>query len=138
LVSVDFFPESDDTGENAEQRNVRRARWGMLLLVVLALGVASIPGLQIVHLWLFYGTFRASTMIPTVLTLFWQKLNSRAVFVAILASMLLGAPVYALGAMLGNPHLSVLGSILVVVIGLATCVVWSRWRPRLPQPAAAS
>jgi SSS family transporter len=129
LVSVDFFPENSDTDEKIEQQNVRRARWGMLLLVVLALGVASIPGLQIVHLWLFYGTFRASTMIPTVLTLFWQKLNSRSVFVAILASMLLGAPVYALGAMLGNPHLSVLGSVLVVVIGLITCGLWSRWRP---------
>ncbi len=133
LVANDFFVQTKESEAEAERRSVSRARWGMGLLVVLALGVASIPGLQILHLWLFYGTFRASTMIPTVLTLFWQKLNSTAVFVAILAAMLLGAPVYALGNVLGNPHLSVGGSIAVVVIGLATCLLWSRGAPAVSE-----
>ena len=62
-------------------------------------------------------------MIPTALTIMWPRLNSKAVFLAILGSLLLGAPVYAAGAILKNPHLSVAGSIAVVVIGLAVCTV---------------
>ena len=100
------------------------ARVSMLVTAVIGLGIASIPNLQIVHLFLFYGTWRASTMIPTVLSLYWDRLNSKAVFTAILASLTFGAPIYAAGALLKNPHLSVLGSILVLLIGLGTCVVW--------------
>ena len=65
-------------------------------------------------------------MIPTVLSLFWGKLNSKAVFAAILASLVFGAPVYAAGAILKNPHLSVTGSMLVVLIGLGVCVIGSK------------
>lgn len=111
LASVDFM-----------EAGVSTARLSMLVLVGLAVGIAFIPGLTIVHLFLFYGTWRASTMIPTVLTLYWPRLNSRAVFVAILASLLLGAPVYAAGTVVGNPHLSVAGSLMVVFIGLTVCV----------------
>ena len=100
------------------------ARVSMLVTAVIGLGIASIPNLQIVHLFLFYGTWRASTMIPTVLSLYWDRLNSKAVFTAILTSLTLGAPIYAAGALLKNPHLSVLGSLLVLLIGLGTCVVW--------------
>ena len=100
------------------------ARVSMLVTAVIGLGIALIPNLQIVHLFLFYGTWRASTMIPTVLSLYWDRLNSRAVFTAILASLTVGAPIYAAGALLKNPHLSVLGSILVLLIGLGTCVIW--------------
>ena len=68
-------------------------------------------------------------MIPTVLSLFWGKLNSNVVFAAILASLVFGAPVYAAGAILKNPHLSVTGSILVVLIGLGICVIGSKLSP---------
>ena len=98
----------------------------MLATAAIGLGIACIPGLQIVHLFLFYGTWRASTMIPTVLSLFWSRLNSNAVFAEILGSLLLGAPIYAAGAMFQNPHLSVAGSLLVVLIGFGVCVGWPK------------
>ena len=106
----------------------------MLLTAAVGLSIAYIPKLQIVHLFLFYGTWRASTMIPTVLSLFWGRLNSDAVFAAILASLILGAPVYAAGAILKNPHLSVAGSLMVVFIGFGVCVLWSKLNP-VEQPA---
>ncbi len=105
------------------------ARVSMLITAAIGFGIASIPNLQVVHLFLFYGTWRASTMIPTILSLYWDRLNSKAVFAAILASLTLGAPVYAAGAVLENPHLSVLGSLLVLLIGFGTCVVWSMVAP---------
>jgi SSS family transporter len=127
-VDLDQRPSNDPTDEH-DPRRVSIARLGMFITAGLGLAIAFIPRLQIVHLFLFYGTWRASTMIPTVLSLSWDRINSRAVFAAILASLMFGAPVYALGTLLNNPHLSVSGSILVVIIGLTTCVVWSMLRP---------
>ena len=72
---------------------------------------------------------RASTMIPTVLSLFWDKVNSRSVFTAILLSLVLGAPLYAAGKLLKNPHLSVAGPLLVITIGLCVCGIWNKKSP---------
>lgn len=68
-------------------------------------------------------------MIPTILSLYWEKLNSKAVFAAILASLIFGAPVYAAGSLLNNPHLSVAGSLLVLGIGWSTCMIWTAIAP---------
>ena len=130
IVSVDIDPgSSNDPRDEHDPKRVSIARWGMFATAMLGLLIAFIPRLQIVHLFLFYGTWRASTMIPTTLSLFTKRLNSKAVFAAILGSLIFGAPVYAAGTLLNQPHLSVLGSLAVVVIGLATCVVWSALRP---------
>ena len=82
LASIDLLGETgNETSEAAQdRRQVRIARISMLVLAALGLSIALIPGLTVVHLFLFYGTWRASTMIPTVLTLYWKRLHSRAVF----------------------------------------------------------
>jgi urea-proton symporter len=130
IVSVDIDPgSSNDPHDEHDSKRVSVARWGMFATAMLGLLIAFIPGLQIVHLFLFYGTWRASTMIPTTLSLFATRLNSKAVFAAILGSLIFGAPVYATGTLLNQPHLSVIGSLAVIVIGLVTCVVWSALRP---------
>ena len=131
LATVDLAGRSNSHGDDDahDVGKVAIARFGMLGTAMVGLAIASIPGLQIVHLFLFYGTWRASTMIPTVLSLFWSKLNSQSVFAAILASLIFGAPMYAAGAFLKNPHLSVTGSLLVVLIGFAVCTIWSKLSP---------
>lgn len=94
----------------------------MLVAAVIGYSIAMIPNLKILHLFLFYGTLRASTLIPTVLTLYWPRLQSKAVFYAVMGSLIFGAPVLALGTYLGDPHLSVAGSLLVIAIGLGVCI----------------
>lgn len=126
MVSVDLAGKTDAEKYN-QQPTV--ARIGMVVAATVGLAIACIPRIQILHLFLFYGTWRASTMIPTVLTLFWPRVNSRSVFAAILLSLIFGAPIYAAGAYLKRPHISVTGSLLVVAIGFVTCVVWSLLKP---------
>ncbi|MGH8488882.1 MAG: sodium:solute symporter family transporter [Gammaproteobacteria bacterium] len=103
-------------------KQVLLARTSMLVAALVGFGIAMIPNLKILHLFLFYGTLRASTLIPTVLTLYWPRLQSKAVFYAVMGSLIFGAPILALGTYLGNPHLSVTGSLLVIAIGLGVCV----------------
>ncbi len=96
----------------------------------MGLAVALIPGLQILHLFIFYGTWRASTMIPTILTLYWKDLHRKAVFAAILASLIFGAPIYGWGTYIGNPHLAVSGSLLVLILGALGCVLGTKMLTR--------
>ena len=131
LASVDLVGSSrkENLSDKHDLGQVIIARVSMFITAGIGLGIACIPGLQIVHLFLFYGTWRASTMIPTILSLYWEKLNSKAVFAAILASLIFGAPVYAAGSLLNNPHLSVAGSLLVLGIGWSTCMIWTALAP---------
>jgi Na+/proline symporter len=128
LTVVDLFKrrEESETTDANRHENLKIARCAMIVAALVGLGIASIPGLKILHLFLFYGTLRASTLIPTVLTLLWPKLQSRAVFFAVMLSLMFGAPVLAIGEFMGNPHLRVLGSLLVVTIGLTCCVGLSK------------
>ena len=136
LVAVDVDQDTlEREKDEHDRRKLRIIRIGMLVTAVLGLGIAFIPGLQIVHLFLFYGTWRASTMIPTVLTLYWDRLNSRLVFVAILGPLIFGAPVYAAGTILKNPYLSVAGSLTVVLFGFLSCVIGTLLsKPRADDP----
>ena len=119
------FGKSLSSDESSSQ-HVRLARTAMVVIAIIGFGIASIPGLQILHLFLFYGTLRATTMIPTILTVLDWKIPKRAAFWAILLSLIFGAPLYALGAYLGNPHMSVSGSLLVVIIGFLVCWIGSK------------
>lgn len=132
LTVVDLFKKREES-ENTDAKkhdNLNIGRYAMIATALIGFGIASIPGLKILHLFLFYGTLRASTLIPTVLTLLWPKLQSRGVFFAVLLSLMFGAPVLAFGEFTGNPHLRVLGSLLVVTIGIICCVGITRFLNR--------
>ena len=122
LVATDIYGSKGDE-DDAHHRSVKVSRYAMLAAAVFGYLVAQIPNLQILHLFLFYGTLRASTMIPTILTLMWpEKLDSKRVFPTILTSIILGASLMAAGHFWGNVHLSVSGSLLVVVVGVLGCI----------------
>ena len=72
-------------------------------------------------------------MIPTILTIRWPALSSRAVFWSILCSLTLGAPVLAVGTYIGSPHLSVAGSLAVIFVGGSVC-----WAGTLRAASAAA
>ncbi|MFA6797465.1 MAG: hypothetical protein WCR40_02060 [Candidatus Paceibacterota bacterium] len=129
LTVVDIFKPSRElveTGNDTNPNKMRIARISMIAMALLGLGVALIPNLKILHLFLFYATLRAATLVPTILTVFWSKLKSRAVFWGVLLSMIFGAPLMAVGSFIGNPHISVAGSILTVLIGLIVCLLISK------------
>jgi hypothetical protein len=113
----------------------------MVILAILSLSIANIPGLKILHLFIIYGSWRASTMVPTYLMLLWdgvtleqRKLNSRCVFASILLCLVLAWPVLATGSLTNNPHLTVIGSLSIVGLSLLVCVGGSLYfRENKPQ-----
>ncbi len=99
------------------------AKMSILLLTSVSLILANIPGLQILHLFLFYGTLRASTLIPTVLTLLNKQLNEKSVFYGIILSIMIGLPVFAYGNFNKIPEIIVTGSLLTVLLPLFSIII---------------
>ncbi|MCP4214135.1 MAG: hypothetical protein GY765_05740 [bacterium] len=102
---------------------IRYSRRSMLLLAAAAVGIANIPGMKILYLFLFYGVLRASTLLPTMITLLKEKLSEQGVFYGILASIVVGLPVFAYGNFSGSTSLKVAGSLMTVLISGATTLV---------------
>ncbi len=94
---------------------INYAKIGMIILAVSGLLIANIPGMKILYLFLFYGTLRASTLIPTVLTILYGKLSENGMFYGICLAIFVGAPIMAYGNFGGGLDYKVFGAIFTVL-----------------------
>jgi Na+/proline symporter len=95
---------------------LRVARFSVLGISIAAVGVSLIPGITILSLFLFYGTLRSSTLMPTLIILFKRHVSARGVFWGMLLAMTFGLPVYLIGEFSGNIHLKVSANIGIILI----------------------
>jgi len=96
------------------------------MVAVLAAGIliANIPGITVTHLFLFYGTLRSATMLPTVFTLLKVKVSENGVFAGIILSLCCGLPLFAYGNIYGIAQYKTIGSLLTVLTaGVASCII---------------
>lgn len=108
----DFSKVTDDN-----TKIVARARLGMVLMAVAAIGIAHIPGIQIVQLFIFYGTLRACTMMPTAIMLVWRRrLSERGAFYGIVASLVVAVPMSAYGNLQGVVPMIVAASLAAIAL----------------------
>lgn len=98
----------------------------MLALLLVSILIANIPGLTVTHLFLFYGTLRASTLLPTVMTLLGKKLSAGGVFAGVLTALCVGLPIFAYGNIAGIPALKTAGSLTTVLSSGVVAVIVSR------------
>ena len=99
--------------------NVKPLTFARIFMVVIsAMGVciANIPGLAITTLWLLYGMFRASVMMPTVFATIGSKMHERGIFYGLLSAWLIGWPTYMYASLNGNTPLIVVSSLFVVLV----------------------
>ena len=86
-----------DIAERQKVNSMKYAKVGMVVLAISGLLIANIPDMKILYLFLFYGTLRASTLIPTVLTIIKGKLSEQGMFYGICLALFVGAPLMAYG-----------------------------------------
>ena len=125
LLNRNKTPASEPEGD---RRVVRYSRWSMFALAIAAIAIANIPDLRILYLFLFYGTLRASTLLPTVMTLLGVKLAERGVFWGIVVSILVGLPVFAYGKFEKITWLVVAGALGTVIASGLIAVLVTRWK----------
>jgi len=107
-------------------RSIWKARIGMIALLIISTLIANIPHLTVTHLFLFYGTLRASTLLPTTMTLLGKKLSANGVFHGILIALCTGLPVFAYGNLASNSACKIAGSLITVL--LSGIVAWAASR----------
>lgn len=105
---------------------VQTSRRTMLCLLAVAIAIANIPGLTVTYLFLFYGTLRASTLLPTVMTLLGKKLTGKGVFVGVLTALCVGLPIFAYGNLAGLPAVKAAGSLTTVLSSGIVAAIASR------------
>lgn len=99
--------------ENTEK--TRFSRFVMVLLLLIGILIANIPGLTVTHMFLIYGTLRATTLLPTVLTLCRVKLKAKGVIAGISTSMVIGLPVFGYATLNNIALLKTAASLFTVI-----------------------
>jgi Na+/proline symporter len=118
IVAVDIYRRY--VNNRASQDGMLRvSRMAIVLISLIAVGIALIPGITILSLFLFYGTLRSSTFVPTILTLYSDRIPSWGIFTGIALAISVGLPTYLFGELTGNVHAKVAANLGIVLISLA-------------------
>ncbi len=102
------------------------AKYGMIGLSLLGLILANIPNMKILYLFLFYGTLRASTLIPTVMTILYGRLSETGMFYGICLAIFVGAPLMAFGNFGGSVDFKVWGAIFTVLSSGVVAIMFTK------------
>lgn len=124
-----------------QQRSVKLARLAMIGVLLIGLAIAIsviyIPGFGLQHLWWIFNTIAACVAVPTVLSLYWNKLSERGVFWGVLVAFVVGIPLFIYGNVTGNAYWIVGSALFVVGISTAFCLLMPRkdgWKPKVRVP----
>ncbi|GHU09932.1 sodium:proline symporter [Spirochaetia bacterium] len=100
------------TTDITKSQNMIIPRGAMLVNLGLGILIANIPEVTITNLFLFYGTLRASTLAPTVMTL--QKRKLHWVAPGVIVSLAAGLPLFAWGTFANLPLVKLTGSLVTL------------------------
>lgn len=106
----------DRNKKETPKQNIRTSKMVMVLLLIVAIVIANVPGITVTHLFLFYGTLRATTLMPTILTLRGKRLTAKGIYVGVICSLLVGLPIFAYGSIMGIATLKTVGSLVSVLL----------------------
>lgn len=129
-VDSNLCAVSSLTTDIAGDKNLRRTKGAMIALLISGILIANIPGMTVTHLFLFYGTLRASTLLPTVLTLKGMRLTQRGIVAGITSALAVGLPIFAYGTISGSGPYKTIGSPITVLLSGLVAIAISRWEAR--------
>ncbi|MFT4304697.1 MAG: sodium:solute symporter family transporter [Candidatus Woesearchaeota archaeon] len=116
LCAISSLAGHDLAKSKNNKKIIKYAKIGMISLTILATLIANIPGMKILYLFLFYGTLRASTLLPTVIAILKNKVSESGMFWGILLAIVIGLPIFAYGNFNKITIFIVIGSLLTVLL----------------------
>ncbi len=111
-----------------QKNTMEKTKLSMILLLAVGIAIANIPGLTVTLLFLMYGTLRASTLLPTILTLKGIRLAPEGIVAGVISAMLIGLPVFGYGNIKGIAICKTAGSLLTVILSGAVALAVIRKR----------
>ena len=120
----DILNRLKEAGYCKDMSALQFSRIFMVIITILGIAVANIPGLTIAGMWLFYGMFRSSVMLPTIGVSMGKKMSEKGIFYGILAAWIIGWPTYVAASLIKSTPLIVISSLFVVLVPgiLAKCL----------------
>ncbi|MFA6253806.1 MAG: hypothetical protein WC640_00895 [Candidatus Paceibacterota bacterium] len=123
-----------ELGKRLDNRGVKHSRIAMLAITVLgllvALAVTYIPGFGLKHLWWVFNTIAACVVVPTVLSLYWERLDARGVFWGVLVAFVVGVPLFIYGNIIDKPVWIVGASLFIIAISTGFCLAMPKKHPQ--------
>lgn len=123
MSSVASFAGHDFTPGGTNREAVRKGQAAMVALTIAAIALANTPGLTVTKLFIFYGTLRACTLVPTIFMLSHRPLNEKYTFYGIVGSILVAVPLSAIGNLGGVTPLVATASL--AAIGVSGTATWA-------------
>jgi Na+/proline symporter len=114
------------TSDIVKKSDMLLSKVAMTVLLALGIAIANIPGLTITYLFLIYGTLRATTLLPTVMTLKGIKLTANGVCSGVITALVIGLPIFAYGTILNISLYKTIGSLTTVLSAGAVAFIISR------------
>ena len=111
-----------------QKNTMEKTKLSMILLLAVGIAIANIPGLTVTLLFLMYGTLRASTLLPTILTLKGIRLAPEGIVAGVISAMLIGLPVFGYGNIKGIAICKTAESLLTVILSGAVALAVIRKR----------
>lgn len=108
------------------RRGVFHSQLSMFGITVLGFLVAiaadTIPGFGLKHLWWIFNTVAACVVVPTILSLYWKRLDARGVFWGVLIAFVAGVPLFIMSNILDKPVWIVGSSLFIIGVSTGFCL----------------
>jgi Na+/proline symporter len=125
-VSIDIYKSY--VSKNASDGEILKvSRFSMILVTIFAVGIALIPGMSILYLFLFYGTLRACDMLPTIISLFVKEIDKDSIFWAVLIATIFALPLFVVGELLETIDLKIVAIVGGVLLSAVIPLVKTRY-----------
>ena len=116
-------------------RSINQIRFSMIGVLIIGLAIAIlvtyIPGFGLKHLWWIVNTIAACVMIPTVLSLYWNRLSAKGVFWGVLISFIIGVPLFIYSNIINNATWIVFTTLFIVGISTLFCLIFPQSKNNL-------
>ena len=110
-----------------DARRLSGSRTAMVVLIIagflVAMGVIFIPHFGLFQLWWVFNTVAACVVMPTVLSLYWDRLNPKGVFWGLLVAFFIGLPIFVYSNIINNNIMIVLSSLGIITVSTVFCLV---------------
>src|SRR3989344_5555568 len=122
--------EEENIRKHLDKKGVfysKAAMFGITILgFLVALAATYIPGFGLKHLWWIFNTIAACVVVPTVLSLYWNRLDARGVFWGVLIAFVVGVPFFVYGNIIDNPVWIVGASLFIILVSTLFCLAMPR------------
>jgi len=105
-------------------KSARKSMFGIAILgLLVALAVVYIPQFGLFHLWWIFNTIAACVVVPTILSLYWNRLDAKGVLWGVLVAFVIGLPLFIYGNLINNGVMIVGASLFIILVSTLFCLI---------------